>query len=729
MGSGKKVTVGYRYSLGVHKVLCHGPVDKITRIDVDGKTAWTGTNSGGTTTINAPGLFGGESREGGVYGNVDVMMGGASQGRNAYLQSQLGADIPAFRGVVSAVLNRVYIGLNPYLKTWAFWASRIHVRQDGRAQWYDAKSQIGDDMNPAHIIREVLTDPDWGMGYPEAEIDDASFTAAADTLFAEGFGLSFLWDKSTQIDEFLGEVLKHIDGSLFVDRGTGKFTLRLARGGYDVGSLITLDEDSIQRVDDFKRGALAELSNSVTVVFWDATTGKDNAVTVQDISLIAAQGGTIGVTLRYPGITLGTLASRVASRDLRALSVPLASAAIYANRKASSLNVGDVFKLSWPRFGVSQTVMRVSNIELGSLASNTIKITCVEDVFSLGDAVYAAPPPTEWQNPNTVPLPCPQHSVIEAPYYEVVQRIGDSFAQALDPDAAFVVATGSRPAGSAINARLMSNPAGTYEDYGHADFCPTALLVADLDIGATTAALGSIRDQDQIAVGSYAILGGVEIVSVIGLVGTTLTIGRGCLDTVPVAHASGARIMFSDVFFETDGIEYATGETARVKLLPVTGIGELPLAAAPEQTVTMNRRQFRPYPPGRLRINGLKYPTIITEDTITVSWAHRDRLMQTGATIEDTEAGNIGPEAGTTYTVDVRRADNNALLGSQSGLSGTSAVFDSATFGTYLGGVRIIVKSVRDGVESWQSHSWTVGRTGYGMGYGMGYGYDYGGTA
>lgn len=725
MGSGKKVTVGYRYSLGVHKVLCHGPVDKLTRIDVDGKTAWTGTSTGGVVTIAARSLFGGESREGGVAGNVDLMMGRPDQGRNAYLQSQLGTDIPAFRGVVSAVLNRVYIGLNPYLKTWAFWASRIHVRQNGMTQWYDAKAQIGDDMNPAHIIRETLTDPDWGMGYPEAEIDDASFTEAADTLFDEGFGLSFLWDKSIQIDEFLSEVLKHVDGSLFVDRGTGKFTLRLARDGYDIESLITLDEDSIERLDDFKREALGELSNAVTVVFWDATTGKDNAVTVQDISLVAAQGATIGVTVQYPGITTGELASRVASRDLRALSVPLASATIYATRKASSLNVGDVFKLSWPRYGVVQTVMRITNIELGGLASNAIKITCIEDAFSLGDAVYAAPPPTEWQDPNTVARPCPYHAVIESPYYEIVQRLGDTTAQALDPDSAFIVATGTRPAGSAINARLMSRPAAEYEDYGHVDFCPTALLTAGLAIGATTATVGSLDDEDQIEAGSYAIIGGVEIVVVESLVGTTLTIGRGCLDTVPVAHAAGARIMFTDVFFETDGVEYTTGEVAKVKLLPVTGIGELALSLATENTVTMNQRQYRPYPPGKLRINGVKYPTLITGDSITVTWAHRDRLQQTGATIEDTEEGNIGPEAGTTYTIEARRADTNALLGSRSGVSGTSAVFGPETFGAYVGDVRVVVKSVRDGVESWQAHSWTVDRTGYGLDYG----YNYGGIA
>lgn len=701
--SSKKQTIGYRYFLGVHKVLCHGPIDKITRIDVDGKTAWSGDAVGGTVSIENPGLFGGDSREGGVVGNVDILMGGNAQGRNAYLQSVLGADIPAFRGVVSAVLNRVYIGLNPYLKTWAFWGTRIHVRQDGKPQWYDAKAAIGTDMNPAHIIRETLTDPDWGMGYPEVDIDDASFTAAADTLYAEGFGLSFIWDKSKQIDDFIAEVLRHIDGSLFVDRGTGKFTLRLARGGYDINTLLTLDEDSVQRITDFKRETIAEVTNSVTVVYFDMATGNEGSVTVQDIALIGAQGATVGTTHQYPGISKGDLAMKVANRDLRAVSTPLAAAIIYANRKAASLNVGDVFKLTWPRYGLTQTVMRVTNIELGSLTSNLIKISCVEDVFALGDAVYAPPPPSEWENPNTLPSPCPQHHVIEAPYYEVVQRIGDQAAQALDPNAGFVVATGTRPGGSEINARLMSKPATEYADYGVVDFCPTAVLTVGAAITDIVVTIGSGSMLDQVAVGSWAQIGS-EIVRVDAVTDTTLTIGRGCLDTVPVAHAPGTRVFFSDVFLETDSIEYATGETARVKLLPVSGIGQLPLASAPEQTVTMARRQYRPYPPGRLRINGKAYPAIIAGDTVTVTWAHRDRLLQTAGTISDTEAGNIGPEASTTYTVEVRRADNNALLASQAGISGTSATLTPG----YVGSVRIIVKSTRDGVESWQNHVWVV---------------------
>ena len=40
-GRSKSQTVGYRYSLGAHLALCHGPVDAIREIRVDDRTAWS----------------------------------------------------------------------------------------------------------------------------------------------------------------------------------------------------------------------------------------------------------------------------------------------------------------------------------------------------------------------------------------------------------------------------------------------------------------------------------------------------------------------------------------------------------------------------------------------------------------------------------------------------------------------------------------------------------------
>lgn len=131
MGSSKRVTVAYKVYLGMHQVYCHGPVDRLMEIKVDGKVAWSGVSTGGPIRISKEGLFGGEKREGGVEGRVDFEPGYPTQGQNSYLQSQIGSVIPAFRGVAGLVLRQVYLGLNPYLKKWAARMKRIHVRQDG----------------------------------------------------------------------------------------------------------------------------------------------------------------------------------------------------------------------------------------------------------------------------------------------------------------------------------------------------------------------------------------------------------------------------------------------------------------------------------------------------------------------------------------------------------------------------------------------------------------------
>lgn len=704
MAGSKKVTVGFKYYLGAHMIFCHGPVDAVTRIMVDGRTAWSGSSTGGAININAPGLFGGEKREGGVAGQVDAAFGAPDQARNSYLQARLGADIPAFRGVFGFILRQVYIGNNPYLKRWGIIARRILKKSNGSDQWYPSRAAIGQDMNPAHIIRECLTDPTWGMGYNENDMG-SSFTTAADQLHSEGMGISILWDKSMQLDEFISLILQHIDGSLYVSRDTGKFELKLSRDDYNINTLLVLDHDSISRVENFKRKTTAELTNQVTVIFWDQRTTNDNSVTVQDIALTQQQQATIGTTIQYPGFTVAEIATRVASRDLRALSVPTASCTIYANRKAAGLNVGDVFKLSWPRFGITQVVMRIANIELGSLDKNEVKIDCTEDIFALSSAIYAPPPSSEWTNPQVAPAPCPFHSVIEAPYYELAQRSGDEIAQALSATSGFVLSTGVRPSSAAFNATIWTNPGSGWEEAGTTDFCPTATISDNVSITQTTWPIANGIDLDIVRIGSYASIG-TEIVRVDTLSDSSITTGRGCLDTVPVAHGAGARLMFIDDFHESDEVEYTQSEVVSTRLTPTTSLGTLDVASAPTQNVTIQSRQFKPYPPGNFKMNGVAYPSSVENvESITVTWSHRDRLLQTVDVI-DTTVGDIGPEPDTTYTAELRRVAGDVLIDSQTGITGTSCIF-TAGASISSGTLRIILYSVRDGVVSWQQHNYT----------------------
>lgn len=864
-GSSKKVTVGYRYYLGIHMILCHGPIDRLRKILVDDKTAWRGDYAGGRINVRADNLFGGESREGGVSGAVDIEMGGPSQGVNDYLAGQLGSDIPAFRGVVGAVLRQCYLGINPYLKKWAFLAQRIHTRQNGLAQWYDSKSEIGSlwaqpqavyialdssgsmrevmsngltrlanakasvlalldyiaelqsysnvqvdvmvvlwgglvgdftyrasmtrrtvdaaainelktwlaatdivmgtyfpsatadssaffagspasanrtslfitdgepsipdqptagtpeaiaaataageellsvarlqafafnldldetaqtakldntsadgvpvlegddpsallsalvssltgqrDMNPAHIIRECLTDPDWGMGYQEADVDDVSFTAAADTLFSEGFGLSLIWDRQTPIEDFVREVVRHIQASLYVDRTTGKFVLKLIRADYDVEDLLLLDESNVEKVDNFSRPSFGDMVNSVTVNYWDSETYKTASISAQDTALIQMQGAVIGTTIQYPGCTGRLLASKLATRDLRTLSAPLLSCTVYANRQAASLNVGDPFLLYWPDYMDAPTVMRVIGLALGDGRTNKVKVTCTEDAFAFPEVPMVVPEVPTWEDPNQEPTAAAYRAVVEAPYYELVQRMGQTTADeqlAANPDIGYLLASAAAPAG-AINARLAVDAGAGYDGNDTPmDFCPVAFLAQDVRPGDVELAITDGSSLSAAAAGTHVQIDD-ELMMVVSVTASLLTVGRGVLDTVPAAHSAGAVALFWDAFADSDGVEYVAGETVSAKVLPVSGSGPLPLSQAPVDILTFVSRALRPYPPGKLLIGGESYPEAIAGTAgLSLSWAHRDRLQQTAGELQDTTVGDIGPEAGTTYNL------------------------------------------------------------------------------
>jgi hypothetical protein len=75
MGGKKKQTVGYKYFGSGHFVLCHGPIDSITKISFQDKEAYTNeTSSNQTIYIDKPNLFGGDEQSGGIQGNVDLLL-------------------------------------------------------------------------------------------------------------------------------------------------------------------------------------------------------------------------------------------------------------------------------------------------------------------------------------------------------------------------------------------------------------------------------------------------------------------------------------------------------------------------------------------------------------------------------------------------------------------------------------------------------------------------------
>jgi len=847
MGSKKSVTVGYRYYLGLHFGLCHGPVDSFGQVDVGDRTAWSGNlTASGSIGIVAPEIFGGDKREGGIVGILDVAMGEPTQMENSYLVSQLGAAIPAFRGILSVIWRGGQVTANnPYVKPWAFRVKRILQGWSTGAAWYPEKAEItggtctspglgvlssieknfdanqstaysdgnlyagvgnysdpndyaqtpnpliincsatdtliitvrhdgiysawskwtgygsgpGDfhgstdnplwnceftvktpgggettylptyymtaeaanaaaiaagpvsltgstqysiwlkdsylhnrgglsiwatvidggtsklhaDMNPAHIIYQCLTNSDWGMGYPTSAIDNTSFTAVADTLYAEQFGLSFLWNQQENIENFVQIVLDHIGALLYVRSDTSTFAIKLIRSDYNRAALPIYGSESMIAASDYQRQAWGETINEITVVYTDTCSGKDVPVTAQDMANIQIQGGVVAQTRNYPGIRRSELAQRVALRDLQAASTPLARIKLTATRALWQVFPGDVFRLSWPEFDIADVVFRALAVNRGTLQNGEIVIDAVEDVFGLPDNTYLADQPGEWIDPSGNPVAAPYRKLLESPYWDIARNFSAADMAYVDALSGYVETLAARPSSTAVNYRILAKVgSAAYEASGTGDFCPSATLVGAMTKTTTAITLDNGVDLDLVSAGSYAIVNDEYILILdIDTVAGTATVSRGILDTVPVEHPAGARLWFADGFHGFSSTEYTDGESVDIKLLPTAYLGELDISLAPVDRLVMSQRQYRPYPPGNLLINTQPYPEWIDGYLpLSFSWAHRDRLLQTAYMVEQNEA-SIGPEAGTTYTLRLY-GETDALLRTETGLTGTS---------------------------------------------------------
>jgi len=678
-------TIGYRYFAGLHLIFCHA-ADKLLSIGVGEKVAWEGeVTENATLQINKPQLFGGDDREGGVVGAVDVCFGLPTQAKNSYLQSILGANIPAFRGIFGLIANRCQLSaLNPYIKPWWIIAQRTETGWESDLAEIVAPDGYVD-MNPAHIIREALTNSTWGgLGYPEADLDDDSFQAAAYTLGQgdnpnqEAIGLSFLWAKNTSIDDFIGAMLQCIDGVLFFSHITGLLTLKLVRNDYTPAMLPVFDASNILELVEYSAPTATEAVNQVTVV-WVDRNNTARGSTVHDVAGIdRANGQTIPLSIEFPGVTNEELALKLAARELQQVCVPLASCTLLVNRKNWGLEPGDCFVLNWAPIGLSGVVFRVTSVEVGLHTEGQLRIKAARDVYGLGPVALTEPAESLWSSPYSAPADAVYRNVQEITWWQFVRAYGESEAvlAELTDDSTGVICFCGRPSPDAINYEMWSRNTGetdyTKRDTDSFPFIGTTAAALDPEVSSTIALQQSYIDTNLVKVGQYAALGD-ELVAVTAIdsVNVTVTVDRGILDTIPVSHAAGETIWFYQGLFGLDQTPRAAGEQVEVKILSSTTQGRLEIDDAATNTKTLEGRMMRPYPPGNVKLNGSAWPSSIDAASgLTVTWSHRDRTLQT-VTLNRQDDGSIGPEAGVTYSIRIYDNDD-ALIGSEDGLTGTS---------------------------------------------------------
>ena len=205
MAKKKKQTIGYKYFASAHFVLCHGPIDAITKISFQEKDAYLAEeNVNKTIYINKPSLFGGDEQQGGIQGNIELLFGHANQQKSSTLQricarisNAFGGLISAYRGVCSVVFDNVYIGTAPNMPDSKWRVKRIHTRHDGQQQWYDEKAEINPntfsgkiDSNYKYHVQDGFTALSQLAPYAVIDFDDTAWSLAQGPFgYVSGSGL------------------------------------------------------------------------------------------------------------------------------------------------------------------------------------------------------------------------------------------------------------------------------------------------------------------------------------------------------------------------------------------------------------------------------------------------------------------------------------------------------------------------------------------------------------
>lgn len=696
-GKNDTPTIGFWYYLDILLTLCHGGVNRtmeIHEIQGGGRTAWSGlANTSKTISIYKKDLYGGEKKEGGLEGNVDIMMGLPDQSINPYYGASVRASgiagpIPAYRGLLNLffrgattnpefasapewsivgaetrppdVISNIHwlptpppqsfrwSAMNPYFKTVKVLAAGYY---NG---WYPEKNKIGYDTNPAHIIYETFENTVWGMGYPTSELYDSRMRAVADVLYAEGFGISLEWGEQVTIEDFMKLVLQHVNGILTQDRSTGNIYIKLIRYDYVITDLIELNPSN-SKLMSFDRPGTGETVNEVTVVYMGAD-GVSTPITVQDLASVANQGQIINQTIEFLGITNPELAARIAQRELESHSKPISKIQIVSNRIAAQLQEGDVFKLHWPEQNIASAVYRVGQIDLGNLTENSITIDAIEDVFGLPLTSYSGVQSPGWVEPTKVPAVAPIIMLAETPYYDMARELDAAALSELDATDCALDVYAKEPSPDAYDYNLYTavdpqtpifRTTGTHT--------PTAKLSAALVVEEfsvfTVDTLNDVASVQQIS-GAYIVCEN-ECMRLDNLDFATnqVTVARGVLDTVPRVHPINSVVWFVYNAVGRDGIAYLPSEVAKALVQTRTPRGTLDIAAVVPTYLTFIGRQNLPYAPGKIRANGVYKPEWVGSP-ITFTWATRNRLTQTADIIAQ-DFGSLAPEAGSETTVEL----------------------------------------------------------------------------
>ena len=436
---------GFKYYLGYQEVICWAhPSARLKRVYMNEELAWEGDEPASNHTdgsyfdihIDKPELFGGPDENGGFVGNIHVYFGNENQTGDPWMVEQMKADsvqeelrglTPAYRPYIYVVVPTAYVGKQATIPTMWY---EIEIVPDGLDELAGTEyAKIDKDVNPAEVLYEIVTNDDWGLAEKPTSLDLNALETMSKILADEKLGISVQLTSKDEARTIVDNICTHIDAIRYADPSTGLMVHHLIRAKDADEPMLAITSSNCSKIT-FVRQDWSNTVSEISISFTDRDAlYETGTLSADDPANIEIQNG-IKTTKSYDFAYFTTAANALwaAKRLGRSQGYPLATVSLECNRMLSTVRLGECLILSFPPYGITNMVVRVTNVDLSDFEDGTVKIDAMEDIFSLIKTTFEYSGSTEWERNPILPKGVQTWGVFELPYE--LSKVTDTYVNA-----------------------------------------------------------------------------------------------------------------------------------------------------------------------------------------------------------------------------------------------------------------------------------------------------------
>lgn len=369
--------IGYKVTMVVG--VCLGPNAVLKSISINNEVVWTGTAGPSRQIINVGSSF--------IKGRVIFNGGSFTQGVDPVL-APLVTKPTSYPGVAYLIFEDV--DATSGMGQISFEVERFPNPLGLPA----ATNRIGDDLNVASAIADVMTNPWGGGGIDLSEIDAAgTFTTVANLLKTENNACSIIVQQESPIPQILTILQDQADVLIYYDPNTDKIKLNAFRNQV-TGKVWPLNEYNLIDIQNFRKTSWSDTVDKLHGTYTSRANdyNANEPIYMQNPANLSgsARAPRVG-TIAYPAVMVKDLALKLASRDLARFTQPRFFGSSVGDKTLEGALPGDIAFVSWDNYNLISVPALITRVRYTNIKQNTIVFDFEQLKTADPDLIFAPP--------------------------------------------------------------------------------------------------------------------------------------------------------------------------------------------------------------------------------------------------------------------------------------------------------------------------------------------------